>query len=242
MPSTPACHSNCFNATSHLQMVPLPSALHIPHLSVSTAASRGIKSVHLHSQRYNPTQCPPDRKTFGTTCYSNLLAESKHQQADHLAQRFNEVEKARQKRALNRIVPHRADCVFYMNGHSASINRRNMFSDEVMHRLRDLQQSDNLSENTDLYFGRGVRINNVHRPSSKAIIKLHDNLIQQQADTNKDFAVNENMQLMSLVGDGAVQTPVVSFSPPFNNKRLISAVYGKKAVFITEEANDIIDS
>ena len=236
----------CFNATT--KMVPLPS-LHIPHLTASAAARKGIKSVRLHSQRYNPTQNCTNRTTLSYSDHSLAnMRKLKNQQAENFARRFVQVDQARERKTANRIIPHRADGIFYMNGHSANINRRSMFSTDEMDIL---QQTDGLSENTDLYYGRGVRISNEHRPTSKAIAKLH-NRLKQQAENDDEFIGDfdnspQHQQSHSPPGSNREGLPiVVSFSVPPSaplNKRqsLMSTIYGKKTVFITEDSKDLID-
>ena len=219
----------CFNATTRLKMVPLPAQ----YLSQITS-NKGKRSVRLHSQRYNPTHDSCDERT--AIRYSDSLVnvqKKRERQELHYALGIDQVEQAKQRKALNRIIPHRADCMFYMNGHSANINRRSMFSSNELSKL----PPDSLSENRQLYYGRGIQISQT-RPSSKAIAKLQEQLINQQAETN-----SSEFKLEKIRQDSSYrQSPTVSFSIPppsptaSGRDSLMSAVYGKKAIFITEES------
>lgn len=211
-----------FNATTRLKMVPLPSQ-HIPELS---SINKGIRGVCLHSTRYNPALNTSDAvmQDADMIRYSDSMTDllkQKQRQEVHFEHELQQLGKARKRKSTHKVNSHRADCMFYMHGHSANINRRSMFSADEIKQLK----VDSISENKQLYYGRGLtRLQNKLSSRSRTLAKLQDTL---NSETDNFEFIHDTLS--------RGQTPSVSFSIPTPPPP--DAVYGKKATFITEESS-----
>ncbi len=202
-------------------MVPLRQQ-YLPQLT------RGIRNVRLHTQRYNPAQ-ETTAVIIRSDSLTNVKKEEQRQEL-HYSTGQNRLEQIKERKATNRLSPHRADCIFYMNGNSANINKRRMFSADELHRL----QLDSISENRHLYYGRGVRIPHMDRPSSKAIIKLQQYL--KEEGVNQVSELTNRNKIIPSRGSVSFLLPR-SPSPSEERGTLMSAVYGKRAtVFVTQDS------
>ena len=212
----------CFNATTRHKMVPLRQQ-YLPQLT------RGIRSVRLHTQRYNPAQQETSSMIIHSDSLTNVKKEEQRQEI-HYSTGQNQLEQVKERKVTNRFIPHRADRIFYMNGHSANLNKRRMFSADELHRL----QLDSISENRHLYYGRGVRIPHINRPSSKAITKLQQYLKEEGVNQESELTNNRN----KIIPSRASVSFLLPLSPTPSEERgtLMSAVYGKRAtVFVTQD-------
>ena len=216
----------CFNATTRLKMVPLP-AMHNPRVT----SRKGLRNVCIHSERYNPTNSPEQTMKRLSDSLSDLK-KLQNRQKTHLAEVMDKLKQARHRKVSNRVIPHRADCMFYMNGHSANINRRSMFSQDEMHLL----QLSSLSENIHLYYGKGVRIPQ-RRPLTRTIAKFEEHLKQEAENIQflEDFDIAFNCTSRAI-------TPAMTILPPhLGRESVMSGVYGRKAAFITEESKEEVE-
>lgn len=228
-PETSCIEHHCFNAATRMKMVPLRNE-HIPELPPSST-SKGIRGVRLHSLRYNPTMqdmTSDDNAVRYSDSMLNLQKQKTCQEL-HYERQLQQLGQARQRKSAPRSTARRAN--FYINGQSACINRRSMFSTEEMEQLK----LKSISENKQLYYGRVLALMHNNRPPPSSIAKLQDNLMNDTTDDLTGLELNRFMptdtrsrgqtQLMSVTFGGSIS--------PSPRKTLLSAVHGKKA-FMTE--------
>ena len=199
-----------FNATTVFKCVPLPT-LYRPQ------TQRGMRQVSLHSDRYDPSSPAyfQSRNTISDSLTDlQKLTQRQHQ---HLKHCHEKLDQARIKRTLCN-TPHRLDYSYYMSGHSASLHRRGMLSQNDLLQFKIKTPTENIG----LYYGNvnGLRH---QRPHSQAI-KQFNNLIQLQTKEEEQF-----LPPFDYSRSSQATTPAPSSSRGRN-----SAFDGKPAVFLTE--------
>lgn len=134
-----------FNSTTKFKAVPLPAMYSHHQLS-----NRGIRSVGLHTPRYVPTITSKIRTVSDSLIN---LTQSGDKQKEHLFNSENNVLFSRKLQREREITPHRVEGSYYMNGLSAQLFNR----DDIPQNELDVLQKMALSQNTHLYYGKGIR-------------------------------------------------------------------------------------
>ena len=196
---------------------------------------RGLRNVYIHTERYNPTIDPIINTKRFSDSLANLNKLRKRQQ-QHLAEGIDQVERAKIRKATHRVIPHRAEYLFYMNGHSARLNRRSMFSSDEIRQL----QYNPPAENIRLFYGRGVGMSQ-QRPVSKAVERFHEDLKQQ---LDKSDRIIEELEFHHTNQIQTPDTPLLPSPSLYHTGKdsVISGIHGRKAIFITEESKEDIES
>lgn len=184
-----------------MKCVPLPSIYN--HNQVTR---RGIRNVTLHTDRYTPSLRPGNRTR--TISDSLLHLSESRRQKDHLIDREMNVHRSRSLKRARDVIPHRIDRAFYMNGHSAQVFNRQEFSPEELSML----QSASLSQNKDLYYGKGMRsTRKAGRAASLAVQRFESRLREAKEERTRayeDFSIDvARMHRVSRAVTPAVTIP-----------------------------------
>ena len=135
-----------FNSTTKVKSLPLPTIYNRHQFS-----SRGIRNVGLHADRYLPVSTAKRRWTVSDSLLN--LSRLHTRQKEHLLFRENGINHSRRLQRDRETIPHRIEQSYYMNGHSAQLfSREEIPQDEL-----DVFQKLALSQNKQLYYGKGIR-------------------------------------------------------------------------------------
>ena len=173
----PGAVGGSFNSTSKMKCVPLPSIY--DHNQVT---KRGIRNITLHSDRYTPSFRTGNRTRTVSDSLLNL-SDPRDRQKNHLMDREMNVHRSRSLKKAREEIPHRLERAFYMNGHSAPFFNRQDFSPDELQTLEALS----LTQNKDLYYGKGLRSAGRGRAPSKVVQRFESQLREAREENRREF-------------------------------------------------------
>lgn len=173
----PGAVGGSFNSTSKVKCIPLPSIY-----DQNQVTRRGVRNVTLHSERYTPSFSSGCRTRTVSDSLLNL-SELRRRQKDHLVDREMNIYRSRSLKKAREEIPHRLERAFYMNGHSAQFFNRQDLSPEEVSKL----QAISLSQNKELYYGKGIRSVVRGRGPSRAVQRFERQLREATVEKRNGY-------------------------------------------------------
>lgn len=201
--SPPRAHlgnvGGCFNSTTKIKMLPLPTIYDNRQVT-----QRGVRNVRLHSQRYTPS-----------TGHSQTVSDSllnlpwlSTRQKEHLLSREADLVGSRSLQKASKVVPHREEKAFYMSGHTAQVFDKHEISPEELRELQSLS----LSQNPQLFYGRGIRTRGGSVRSTaidKFELKLRQASQRRRRDSWEGMPINFDTGRYSRASRGITPAPTI---------------------------------